>query len=85
MRTQLGPGRFVPRMEMTATTYGRLKSLPGAGRDVRSECTNCGTHVLLAPSPLGRLHGLCPVCGGDSFTMVTEVPPPGSSITPIRR
>ncbi len=69
MRTQLGPGRFTPRTVIdSAGAFGRLKGVPGVGQDVRCSCLHCGTHVLVAPSPLGHLRGLCPVCGGGSFT-----------------
>jgi hypothetical protein len=59
---------------LRASRFARLGRLPvppdAGGCEVRCECDRCGAHLYGAPSPEGRLHGLCFVCGGEAVTPV---------------
>lgn len=52
--------------------YGKLAPQVGVplSRQVRAECTRCGTHLLAIPHDDGGLSGTCPVCLSHTVTAV---------------
>lgn len=55
---------------------GRLTPFPGApgAAQVRCACDRCGSHLLAAARPDGRLDGACPVCLSRAVTPVDPTP-----------
>lgn len=59
--------------------YGRLAPFPGAPHSdqVRCSCDRCGSHLLAAVRPSGKLDGTCPVCLSQAVTPVPAHLPTG--------